>query len=376
MSTSSETIMGRVLEAKAALPQIVKEKKDLIMAFGSSMIDAGFSPREFDQQLAQAGINNIKSFNFGFGGLNPFFQDYLSRRVKEAFDANNRRLKLAIIEFNPFQSTITRRNRALALEDSFITLLGTEKELREILLQDPDRGIRLYNIKYLRGSISAEMITNYFGRMLKPQRQQTNIQENPELNDKINAIAEKLNAKFKQEYPDYKNEQWSYTWQGGGTIPSERSAETLALFDQYYATQLDPHTLDDNRLSRIYTADILELHFSEELIQAFIRIVNQFKTFSDEVQVVMLPRNTAWINYTPEGKKRLAQTITTIESATGVTIQNHQDLGVMNPSMFGDTTHLNRYHGAHTYTKYLADEYISEKTNNPNSEIESRMSVR
>ena len=106
---SSETILGRVLEAKAALPQIVKESQELAMVFGSSMVRAGFSPREFDQHMKDRGIKDIKSFNFGFGGLNPFFQDFLARRIKESFVENNRRLKLAVIEFSNHHYTTSRR---------------------------------------------------------------------------------------------------------------------------------------------------------------------------------------------------------------------------------------------------------------------------
>ncbi len=87
------------------------------------------------------------------------------------------------------------------------------------------------------------------------------------------------------------------------------------------------------------------MHFSDELIEAFIRTVNEFKTFSDHVEVVLLPRNTDWIQYTSEGQKRLNETIKKIEQATGITIKNHQDLPMMKPHMFGDTTHLNRYQG-------------------------------
>lgn len=354
---SSETIMGRVLEAKAALPQIVTEPEDLMMMFGSSMVHAGFSPREFDQHMRDRGIENTKAFNFGFGGLNPFYQDYLTRRIKEAFDANNKRLKLAVIEFNPFQTTITRYKRATALEDSFITMLGTEKEFREILLEDPTRGVRLYNIKYLRDSISAEMITTYFGGVFREPRKRTELERDQALQDKRNELGEQLTAAFEKDYPDYVDSQWSYEWQGGGTIPAERSAETLAIFDAYYAAAHDPARFDDDRLNRIHTADILELHFSEELIAAFIRIVNQFKTFSDHVEVVLLPRNTDWITNTDGGKQRLAAAIKRIEDATGVTIKDHQDLAVMKPHMFSDTTHLNRYQGAVAYTKYLADQY-------------------
>ena len=45
---SSESLLGRVIQAREAIPQMAAEEKDLMMFFGSSMVDAGFSPREFD----------------------------------------------------------------------------------------------------------------------------------------------------------------------------------------------------------------------------------------------------------------------------------------------------------------------------------------
>ncbi|WP_395377404.1 hypothetical protein [Marinicella sp. W31] len=353
---STESILGRVMEARDALPKIVQEEKDLVMVFGSSMVRAGFSPRQFDKEMQAQGID-VKSFNFGFGGLNPFFQDFLSRRVKEAFDANNRRLKLAIIEFNPFQTTLTRHRRAKSLEDSFLTMLGTEKELREVLLQDPTRGVRLYNIRYLRDSISAEMVTNFLGGSLRTPRQRTEIEENQELREKMQEIGQKLNEAFEKEYPDYVSSQWSYEWQGGGTIPEERSAETLALFEEFYANQnADQRRLDDDRLNRIHSADIIDLNFSQELIDAFIRIVKNFQGFSDQVEIVLLPRNTDWIENSPEGLARLQDAIQQIEAGTGIRIKNHQDLPSMKSHMFSDTTHLNRYQGAFSYTRHLVEE--------------------
>jgi hypothetical protein len=114
------------------------------------------------------------------------------------------------------------------------------------------------------------MITQFFGGQFSTPRKKTSIEEDEELNKLDEQLGEKLNKAFETEYPDYKPSNWSYEWQGGGTIASERSKETLKLFDQYYKNQNNRHRLDDDRLSRIHSADILELHFSEELIEAFI----------------------------------------------------------------------------------------------------------
>lgn len=355
MDAKPTGFLGRVLEAKAALPQVVAEDQDLVMVFGSSMVHAGFSPREFDQWAKERGHGHIKSFNYGFGGLNPFYQEILTRRIKDVFDQNNRRLKVAVIEFNPFQTTITRYQGNRMLEDSYITILGTNEELWDIMMADPTRGFRLFNIKYLRNSISAEMATSFFGQALQEPRKRTELERDEQRQERLREVGDLLNQAFEEEYPNYVDHDWSYAWQGGGTIAAERKPETLAIFEEYYELILDPARLDDDRLNRIHSADIIDLHFSEELVVKFIDIVNQFKTFSDHVEVVMLPRNTQWINHSAGGAQRLRETIKRIEQATGVTIANHQDLPVMKPSMFSDTTHLNRYQGAHTYTRYLVD---------------------
>ena len=173
MGARQQGVLGRVTESREALEKIVADPNDLVMFYGSSMVRAGFSPRKFDRDLKAQG-KSVSSFNYGFGGLNPFFQDFLSRRITEDLQQKDRRLKLAMIEFNPFQTTTARWNRAKPVIDSFLTLLASDEELWEVTKQDLTRGIRLFNIKYMRGNVSAEMITSFFGReMFPPQRHNT-----------------------------------------------------------------------------------------------------------------------------------------------------------------------------------------------------------
>lgn len=355
-NATAENIMGRVVEARRALPKIINEEKDLVMVFGSSMVRAGFSPRHFDKEVNKTG-KNIKSFNFGFGGLNPFFQDYLSRRIREAFQENDRRLKLAVIEFNPFQTTQTRWNRALPIVDSFLTMLARDQELWQITKKDPTRGIRLFNIKYIRNDISAEMITSYYGGAMFPEDRSYMQDEPEEIIKARREYGDKLSELFDKEYPDFKGENWHYGWQGGGTIPEERSAETLDIFPKYYATFRNDVAMSNYRKRRIQSADIEGLNFEPVLVDSFIRIVENFKQISDQVEIVMLPRNTKWINYSNEAEARLTQTIAEIERSTGLKIISHQEINEVTPDMFSDATHLARYSGDVAYTNYLVKQY-------------------
>ncbi len=118
--------------------------------------------------------------------------------------------------------------------------------------------------------------------------------------------------------------------------------------------------MKNDRLSRIRTADIEEMHFEPLLVKSFIQIIKNFQQFSDDVEVVMLPRNTRWINYSEEGKQRLAEAIKQIEEATGITIVDHRELDEISPEMFSDTTHLARYRGDVAYTDYLIKTYAPD----------------
>lgn len=352
-----QTALARVLTSLDAIPQITAEPDDLVLFFGSSMVGAGFSPRQFDAELAEKGIA-VTSFNFGCGGLNPLFQDYYSRRLRDGFQKQDRKLKLALIEFNPFQATIVRRSRALNIEDSYLALLATQKELLDFTYQDLERGALLHNIRYFRGGISAEMITNYFSQgFQEPPTIKSVYTPNEEVIQRRRELSQEISKRFDQDYPNYDAAPWSYAWQGGGTIPEERSAETLRIVDEYYTVQQDPYFMDRARLRRIQTADIIDLHFDETLVASFIQIVKNFQQFSEQVEVMLLPRNTRWIQRPPEAIQRLNAMVDRIQTETGLVIRNYEDLDQITPDMFRDATHLNRYVGAVTFTKFLVEEY-------------------
>lgn len=356
MGAQSQGVPGRVNESRDALQQIVREPEDVVMFFGSSMTRAGFSPRKFDADLQKMG-KQVTSFNFGFGGLNPYFQDFFSRRIVEEFEESDRRLKLAMIEFNPFQTTTTRWNRARPVLDAFLTLLASDKELFEIARQDITRGVRLFNIKYVRANISAEMITTFFGREIFPPQRRQQFRDDEETVAERRRLGRLLNEQFDKDYPNYVDSEWSYEWRGAGTIPEERSAETLALFDEFYAVSQTDARMKNDRLSRIRSADIEELNFEPLLVEHFINIVKNFQRVSDNLEVIMLPKNSKWIKTSPEAEERLARVIAQIEAATGVTIKNHQSIPEITSDMYRDTTHLSRYRGDIAYTDFLVSQY-------------------
>ncbi|MEL6367355.1 MAG: hypothetical protein AAFR91_10880 [Pseudomonadota bacterium] len=175
--------------------------------------------------------------------------------------------------------------------------------------------------------------------------------------ERIGEIVEVLTPRLEEDDPDYDGTDWYYPWQGGGTIKSERSRETVELINEYYNLAASDYNLAVDRLDRIQSADIEELHFDPELVDAFIRIVENFQAISDHVAVVMLPKNTDWIKNPPEALARQAAVVREIESSTGVAVRDFQTIEPVTNAMFSDTTHLNRYQGAVAFTAFLADQY-------------------
>lgn len=355
----AESIISRVIEARAALPEIIGEPGRLAMFFGSSMVEAGFSPRMFDRWMAEQGIA-IKSYNFGFGGLNPYFQDFVSRRIADEFLTADRKLDLAMIEFNPFQTTTTRWKGALPLVDTYLAMLATDAELMEIAKSDLTRGIRLFEIRYLRNDISAETITWFFGQKLQARPEESTLPEDEAAQQRRTEILEALEGRFEADYPDYDQSDWYGPWQGGGTIPSERSEETVALIKELAVTGQTDRRMDNDRLFRIRSADIIELNFEEQLIESFIRIVKNFQAISKRTEIILLPRNRDWIENSPEGRQRLLDVIQRIESETGISVRNYQDAPEITPDMFADTTHLGRYTGDIPFTRLLVDDLAKD----------------
>ena len=352
---SAETILPRVSEARAALPRIIATEGDQVMAFGSSMTHAGFSARQFDRELSEHGVD-ATSFNFGFGGLNPYFQDYFARRIREAFEAEERRLALAIIEFTPLQNTKTRWNGAQAMIESYISMLGNDEEVWSLLGDDVTRGVRTLGIRYLRNDISAEVMTWHFGgEIFPPELPELDVPADEEAEAVLEEVVPLINAAFDVDYPDYVDSDWDWDWQGAGTIPEERSPETLALFERYYDALRNDRRMASDRQWRIASADVENLDFEEELLAAFVRIVKTFQKFSDEVVVVLMPVNDDWITRPPEAKQHLRLALERIRTETGVTIHDFEDTPLVTPQMFSDTTHLSRYAGDVAWTSLLAE---------------------
>jgi len=358
MGADSQALLGRVLEGQQGLKRLLVEDEDeLVMVYGSSMTDAGFSPRQFDQHIAAMG-GDVSAWNFGFGGLNPMFQEFLARRIVDDFNAHDRRLKLLLIEFNPFQTTKTRRNGAKAIEEPYMSLLLNGEEIFDKVVEDPESGLRIAEIRYLRDGVSAEAITTYFfAEPFQESSADASIEKDAAIEERINELFAAYFPKHEQEFPNFADCDWCYDWKGGSALASERSAELTAILAEYYSLAQADYRMQLDRLERIETSDIIDLDFDEDLVVAFIEMVRVFKPIADNIEVILLPKNDDWIQNPPEAVQRLQDVIARIERETGVRVRDFQKIDAVSNDMFSDTTHLNGREGREAFTRFLAEEY-------------------
>jgi len=324
------------------------------------MVEAGFGPREFDRYIAELG-GQSSSWNYGFCCLNPYFQEIIARRIVDGFKSSDRRLKLLLIEFNPFQVTKTRRNRALAIEEPYLSLLASREEIVDRILDDPASGLRIAAIRYLRGGVSAEAITTYF--LSEPFTQpradlDPGLEKDEAIEERINDIRGLYFPMLREEFPVFAECDWCYELKGGDVLSTERSDEMKALMSEIYSLKRSDFMMAIDRLDRIQRADIEELDFDEDLVVAFIEMVKNMAQVADNIEVIMLPKNDDWIKNPPEALQRLNSVIDRIENETGVTVRNFQKIDAVTNDMFHDTTHLTALVGRLVFTRFLAEEYV------------------
>ena len=347
---------GRVVAQLEHLPLIVAENRDKLKVFvvGSSMVQAGFEPTVFDRATHEKGIETI-SYNYGVGNLDPNYQVFITRRIRDQFLQGDEKLALTLLEFNPFQATIRRSGFGSITADQNIAVLASDAELWQMTLDDPTRGIRLFNIRYLRDGLSAELITS--ATALFNQGQNTRTEAYRKAAQRTTELWARFNELRDTDASVQGSGQWNIANRGGRIDKSQLSREALDALGEWAASRRYSGFMENDLARRVRGADILELEFDERSIEAFIAMVEDLKVVSETIEVILLPRNTDWVNYAPDVQRRLDDVLRRIESSTGVGVRNYQVDPRITPEHFLDTTHFSYYDGIDVFTKMLAEDY-------------------
>jgi hypothetical protein len=349
----------RILEALDALPEMVENQpaEKSVMVFGSSMVEAAFSPREFDRQIRRKGID-VVSYNFGLPGLNPVFQEILSRRIRDIYRSQDKKLQLALVEFNPFQNTLKRRDNDSFTADQRFATLSSIGELWQIILDDPARGVRLLTIRYLRGRVSAELITGLLGFSMSVPEVSGFSPGQIEALKKYHMLTRAYNRQLKKDLVHLGRHSWFAGFRGGRPGVADMSQQAADLLGKLMESARHPVVRELDLKHRTKCCDIEGLMFDDELVDAFIETVRNFQSISEHVEVILLPKNKLWVRYTPESGRRLTRVLDRITAATGVSIRNYQNHPGFWDRYFSDVSHLTLNEGRQRFTDLLAEEYL------------------
>ena len=355
------SLNARALTMLDYLPEITSQPadRDLVMLFGSSMVQAGFDPLDFDAALAAEGIT-ASTYNYGLGNLNPRFQELLTRRIREAFERDGRRLSLALIEFNPFQTTVVRNQSTRMMDDQNIAIFSNNRELWQHTLSDPSFGARLFVIRYFRKGYSAELLTS-LPQLISGGGPPPAIAATEEFaaaqrrrGEASRTLGQRVAA---DNYPPSALPGWDPALRGGRANITLFSGATLEALADYQEAARHPLLMQADLHSRVVSADILELGFDETLIVAFIEMVRNFQAVAESTEVLLLPRHAEYVVYSQEVQARLDTVKQRIAAETGARVRDYQLLPSIDGRHFSDSTHMNSI-GTEIFTRRLAADYV------------------
>jgi hypothetical protein len=336
------------------LPELA-QREDAVLVFGSSIIQHGFSPAAFEQQLGAP----VTAYNLGFPGVDPLMQALLARRVAESFERSGHKARLTVVEFTPFQATLARGRAQYFREHSAVktALLANPLELAQVARRSAEEASHVGALKWMGGT-SPQVVTSLLEEHLLngPPPSWWPVPDPEEPDTERKGWAKRLlagrAAVEQREVPE-----WDALRRGEVRLVFDETREAYTAWARLRST---PEMLEQNRQWRVISSDLLELRFDERQVGAFIETVRTLASVSRETRVLLAPRNTAWNQPTPEGRTRLAAVLARIERETGVPVVDLAESPEFGPEDFIDVTHLNESSGRPKLSRRLA-QAVSEQ---------------
>ncbi|MCG8669213.1 MAG: hypothetical protein MI867_07340 [Pseudomonadales bacterium] len=352
----------RIRSTLNALPIIAESTKETVLVFGSSLVKDGFSPRYFDETVNRNTTLDIQSFNIGLGNMNPAYQKLLAKRIKETLAQHDKRLSVSLIEFNPFLATKKREQFRPFLKEQVTALLMSDAELLKLAEDDIELFARMAATKYLRNGVSAEAITGGLKTIIDSAQSQAPLaaqfdDEYLQVLAERKALYRKLSQAINKAQPTTKKSHiWNPNTQGGLIDMIDLPIEDHELVSSLTQNMQYPKTLQFDLQSRINCCDILELGFSDSLLSDFESVIEEFQSFSDKVEVVLMPRNKDIVKPSPKTEEKLNQLLANISEKLGIKIRNYQTHPKFDATMFYDATHLSMDKGRLAFSELLAND--------------------
>lgn len=344
---------AEALPAALALP--ADDTRQVIYVFGSSLVEFGFSPQQFDAELKAKGVDAV-SYNFGFGNSDPHIQERFATRFADLFRHQPDKVDRVIYEFAPFQATRLRAQQSGKLEHAAAAVIGDWRDFLAVAKDDHELAVSLFNTKYVRNGVPAEAITSLLSMPLK------NIGKPASeiIEDATPPTGELQMEFFRHMHHDWFQNDAPGGWRQAdrGGLPTSASAETMALAKQLMPRLQHPQRMQRALERRIACCDIEDLDIDEAMLDSFIEAVKQAQSVSRQVDVLIMPRNDDVVRISDTGKQRLQVSLERIRNETGAHVVDLGDAPNYGVEWFFDTDHLTLFEGRLRFSRELADHYI------------------
>jgi hypothetical protein len=145
--------VNRIREFTAALPEIAERTENAAFFVGGSVVSYGFSPKVFDARMREHAID-LRSYNVGVNGNVPEVDALTVRRIGDAYNHVNRRVRVMMIAFGAwafadwFTGLNPSRNRSRLVKNA---ALLTETEIASLFLHEPHYASELLGVRILGG---------------------------------------------------------------------------------------------------------------------------------------------------------------------------------------------------------------------------------
>lgn len=356
----------RIRSVAESTDYMAQTSGDTVLVFGSSLVNEGFSPRYFDQRAESRLQHDITSYNIGMGNMKPAYQLLLAKRLREAHERNNKRAHLSVIELTPFLLTKRRNAFRPYMNEQVTAVFMSEHELWAQAWEDPDRFARLFSIRHLRDGVSAEAITGGLRLLLNAAQAQAPVisslpaEEIARLEEQRQLLT-KMRHQIASEQPQTgKSHVWNPATQGSPVDMMDLSPETQALVVTVTEKMRNPNNLKRDLQERVDCCDIIELDFDDSMVEEFIAIVEEFKQFSDHVELVIFPAPPSLIQPSDDTMARQQSVVQRIVNRTGASVRDYQFDSTFDDSHFYDATHLSMDKGRIVFSQRLADDLITQ----------------
>jgi hypothetical protein len=309
----------RLGQSVDALPDIARSADVLVL--GTSKAYQGLSVRRLDDRLREHELA-LHSYNWAQCQSGAELNVLIAQRAAAAFDEAGRKVPLAIVELElGVLTSHARKTYATTIDDRAILLRA--RDLPSILVHSPSRGVELL-ATWALGSPGPSARDIFEGIMF--------------LDEQAARLWQILT--LTQYFTWRSSTRGDFAWEDLARLPVAKERIPIT---QRQLTQL----VDEE--------DVLELDFDEESVENFIEEVRIVQTFAQHTILILLPRNSKWVNPSAAAWRRTHSLIARVRRET------HADILDLytNPREYDETDFVDLLHladtGSERFSTWLAD---------------------